>query len=126
MAKLSTGWRKSATSSIANNLYLEMPDVIAGLSSAIGKDRVLTGVAIGERYLSDWTGIGKSRPRAGVLPASTFEVSTVLQICNQCGQTVVPQGGLTELAGGAVPGENDICLSLERMRGVERRAPLGR
>src|ERR1700678_1880481 len=119
MAKLSTGWRKSATSSIANNLYLEMPDVVDSLSSAIGKDRVLTGMAIGERYLSDWTEIGKSRPRAVVLPQSTFEVSTVLQICNQCGQTVVPQGGLTGLASGAVPGENDICLSLERMRGCE-------
>jgi FAD/FMN-containing dehydrogenase len=96
-----------------------MTDSVNSLTSAIGKDQVLTGVAIGERYLTDWTGIGKSRPRAVVLPQSTVEVSTVLQICNQCGQTVVPQGGRTGLAGGAVPGENDICLSLERMRGIE-------
>ncbi len=54
-----------------------------------------------------------------VLPHSTNEVSTVLQVCNHWDQTVVPQGGMTGLAGGAVPGENDVCLSLDRMRGIE-------
>jgi FAD/FMN-containing dehydrogenase len=96
-----------------------MTNVVDSLTSAIGTDRVLTGTTIGDRYLSDWTKINKGRPRAVVLPQSTAEVSTVLQICNKCGRTVVPQGGLTGLAGGAAPGENDICLSLERMRGIE-------
>jgi FAD/FMN-containing dehydrogenase len=89
------------------------------LKSAIGPDRVLTGVEIGQRYVSDLSGIGTVRPLAVVLPHSTNEVSTVLKICHQWEQTVVPQGGMTGLAGGAVPGENDVCLSVERMRGIE-------
>jgi FAD/FMN-containing dehydrogenase len=96
-----------------------MTNIVDILNSAIGQDRVLTGMAIGQRYLSDCSGIGTARPRAVVLPHSTNEVSTVLQVCNKWGQTVVPQGGMTGLVGGAVPGENDICLSLERMRGIE-------
>jgi FAD/FMN-containing dehydrogenase len=96
-----------------------MTNIVDILNSAIGKDRVLAGAAIDQQNLSDWTRIGTARPLAVVLPHSTNEVSTVLQICNRWGQTVVPQGGMTGLAGGAVPGENDICLSLQRMRGVE-------
>ncbi len=96
-----------------------MPSIIDVLNAAIGQDRVLTGAAIGQRYSSDWTGIGRARPLAVVLPQSVNEVCVVLQVCNQWGQTVVPQGGMTGLAGGAVPGENDLCLSLERLRGIE-------
>jgi len=93
--------------------------IVEILRSAIGPDRVLTGIEIGPRYLSDFSGIGKVRPLAVVLPHSTNEVSTVLQVCNQWEQAVIPQGGMTGLAGGAVPRENDVCLSLERMRGIE-------
>ena len=97
----------------------KVPNIIDILNSAMGTDRVLTDLAIEQHNLSDWTRIGTVRPLAVVLPRSTGEVSTLLQVCNLWGQTVVPQGGLTGLAGGAVPGENDICLSLERMRGIE-------
>jgi FAD/FMN-containing dehydrogenase len=96
-----------------------MSNIVDILKSAVGEDRILTDVAIEGRHISDWSGIGAVRPLAVVLPHSTSEVSTVLQICNRWGQAVVPQGGLTGLAGGAAPGENDICLSLERMRGIE-------
>src|SRR5579862_1724937 len=89
------------------------------LKSAIGQDRVVPGAAIGARHLTDSSRIAPARPLAVVLPHSTEEVSTVLQLCSQWGQAVVPQGGMTGLAGGAVPGENDVCLSLERMRGIE-------
>ncbi len=39
----------------------------------------------------------------------------MLAICNAHGQAVVPQGGLTGLVGGAVPGEGQVVVSLERM-----------
>jgi FAD/FMN-containing dehydrogenase len=96
-----------------------MTYIVEILNSAIAKDRVLTGMAIEGQHIADWTRIGTVRPLAVVLPHSTNEVSTVLQVCNRWGQAVVPLGGMTGLAGGAVPGENDICLSLERMRGIE-------
>jgi len=96
-----------------------MTSIVDILNSAIGQDRVLTGTAIGQQYISDCSRIGAVRPLAVVLPHATSEVSTVLQVCNQWGQPVVPQGGMTGLAGGAVARENDVCLSLERMRGIE-------
>ena len=37
----------------------------------------------------------------------------------RAGQTIVPQGGLTGLAGGATPRAGDIVLSLERIAGIE-------
>jgi FAD/FMN-containing dehydrogenase len=54
-----------------------------------------------------------------VLPRSTDEVSRILKICHAVGQAFVPQGGMTGLAGGAVPSAGDVSLSLERMSGVE-------
>jgi len=94
-------------------------NIVDILNSAIGQGKIVTGMAIEQQHISDWTGIGTVRPMAVVFPHSTSEVSAVLQVCNQWGQAVVPQGGMTGLAGGAIPGENDLCLSLERMRGIE-------
>lgn len=53
-----------------------------------------------------------------VLPRSTAEVSAVLRWCNGRRVAVVPQGGLTGLAGGAVPVGPSVCLSMERMRRI--------
>jgi FAD/FMN-containing dehydrogenase len=58
-------------------------------------------------------------PLAVVRPVSVEEVATALRICNDHGQPVVPQGGMTGLAGGANPRAGDIALSLERLSGVE-------
>jgi FAD/FMN-containing dehydrogenase len=54
-----------------------------------------------------------------LLPRTTEQVAAALRICNDANQPVVPQGGMTGLAGGAVPRATDIALSLERMRGIE-------
>jgi FAD/FMN-containing dehydrogenase len=54
-----------------------------------------------------------------ILPKDTQQVATALRICNAAQQAVVPQGGMTGLAGGAVPRATDIALSLDRLRGIE-------
>jgi len=64
--------------------------------------------------LSPWSAIDPVQPRALIRPRSTAEVSTALRLCHAAGQSVVPQGGLTGLAGGATPRHGDIVLSLER------------
>lgn len=97
--------------------------VIEDLKQALG-DAVLTGAGIGERYRSDASLTGRHLPKAVIRPANTDEVSTALRICNAHDQTVVVQGGLTGLAGGANPGEDTISLSLERLSGVEEIDPL--
>src|SRR5579872_191078 len=94
-------------------------ELIEALISMLGPDAVLTGQSIGPRYRTDWTGAKPASPLVVVLPRSTDEVASILKLCHKTCQTVVPQGGMTGLAGGAIPSEYDLCLSLERLRGVE-------
>jgi FAD/FMN-containing dehydrogenase len=97
----------------------DLQQTLDQLRTALGATAVLTGAAISQRHYSDWTGHAPACPAALLLPSSTQQVADALRICNAAGQSVVPQGGMTGLAGGAVPRETDIALSLERLRGIE-------
>ena len=93
--------------------------LLAELVSALGHDAVRSGDAIAERYLSDWSGAAPVLPIALVCPIDTAGVAQALSICHTHRVAVVPQGGLTGLAGGAVPVADGIALSLERMQTIE-------
>src|ERR1700761_7656944 len=92
---------------------------LAALREALGDDAVRTGDAIGERQMTDWTRDTPTRPAALLLPRTTEQVARALMICNDARQPVVPQGGMTGLAGGSIPRATDIALSLDRLAGVE-------
>ena len=96
-----------------------MSDIVAELVEVLGSDVVTPGADVDKRYYSDWSAIDPAQPKALIRPRSTAEVATALRLCHAAGQTVVPQGGLTGLAGGATPRSGDIALSLERMAGIE-------
>jgi FAD/FMN-containing dehydrogenase len=96
-----------------------MTDIVEKLAEALGADIVARGEAVDKRYWCDWSAIDPTRPLALIRPRTTEEVSTALRLCHAAGQTVVPQGGLTGLAGGATPRSSDIVLSLERLAGIE-------
>jgi len=53
-----------------------------------------------------------------VKPSSLPEVCEILRIANAAGTPVFPRGGGTGLCGGAIPTENGIILSLERMNNI--------
>ncbi|MDA7418392.1 FAD-binding oxidoreductase [Xenophilus arseniciresistens] len=89
------------------------------LTEALGADAVQTGQAIAPRHHSDWSGAPPVQPLALVRPRSTAEVAAVLRLAHAQGVPVVPQGGLTGLAGAAVPHAQGIALSLERMNAIE-------
>ncbi|MEP7222870.1 MAG: FAD-binding oxidoreductase [Novosphingobium sp.] len=57
-------------------------------------------------------------PLAVIYPRSTQEISEVLRAASQAGVAIVPQGGLTGMAGGALPSAGSIALSLEKMCGI--------
>ncbi|PTB18953.1 FAD-binding oxidoreductase [Trinickia symbiotica] len=97
--------------------------VIAALRGALGNDGVRTGHAIPEQAMTDWTGHAPMRPAALLLPRSTDAVARALAICNEAGQPVVPQGGMTGLAGGAIARADDIALSLSRFAGIDEIDP---
>lgn len=92
--------------------------VLTALRQELGDTDVLTGDQISEKYLKDWSDERGGIPLAVVRPRSTQQVAQVLRICQSHGQAVTPQGGLTGLAGGAVPSQGSVVLSMERMSGI--------
>lgn len=96
-----------------------MTAVLDALRKELGTECVRTGDDIPRRNFGDASGAKLHAPVALLLPRSTEEMSRCLAICHAHGHRVVPQGGMTGLAGGANPQENEIALSLERMTGVE-------
>ncbi|WP_427313259.1 FAD-binding oxidoreductase [Cupriavidus sp. H39] len=94
--------------------------LLAELAAVLDPAGLQTGDAIETRFRKDWyVPLDPLPPIAVARPRSTAEVSAVLAICNRYRQAVVPQGGLTGLAGAATPAGGELVLSLERMRGVE-------
>jgi FAD/FMN-containing dehydrogenase len=72
------------------------------------------------KYMGDWlikAGPGDA-PLALARPKTTEDVSALLACCNAHGIPVVPQGGLTGLAGGATPSSGALLISMERMSGL--------
>lgn len=76
-------------------------------------------MSIDAKYLSDWSGLTRGRPDELHRPRTTAEVAAIVTSCADRGQTVTVQGGLTGLAGGAVPGSSDVVINLERLNSIE-------
>jgi glycolate oxidase subunit GlcD len=66
----------------------------------------------------------RGRADAAVLPASSEEVAQVLAWCYSHDVPVVPRGGGTGYAGGAVPRDGGVVVALERLRRVRELSPL--
>jgi FAD/FMN-containing dehydrogenase len=67
-------------------------------------------------YGKDWTKVFTPAPSLLVRPRSTDEVSKFLKLASAHDIAVVPSGGRTGLAGGAVARNGEVVLSMERMR----------
>ncbi|WP_109481746.1 FAD-binding oxidoreductase [Paraburkholderia sp. C35] len=104
---------------MTSNEAAALTSTLAALREALGDDAVRVGDEIGERSMTDWTRHEPTRPAALLLPRTTEQVARALMICNDARQSVVPQGGMTGLAGGSIPRAADIALSLDRLAGVE-------
>ncbi len=95
-----------------------MYQLIKGLNSVLSSP-VLTGADISTRYQHDWSAEVPGVPVAVARPVSTAEVSAILKICSELGQSVVVQGGLSGLCGGGNPQAGELAISLERLVGIE-------
>jgi glycolate oxidase subunit GlcD len=94
------------------------------LGAVLGPGAVLPGDARG--YSSDETeGRGvHGTPDAVALPGSAEEVASVVGWCYDHDVAIVPRGGGSGFAGGAVPLAGGVVLGLERMAAVRRFDPL--
>src|SRR5512132_1823722 len=70
-------------------------------------------------YGRDWTKVIEPRPSAVAFPRSTEEVAGLLRLCSAHDVAVVPSGGRTGLAGGAVAAKGEVVISLSRMRRMD-------
>jgi FAD/FMN-containing dehydrogenase len=70
-------------------------------------------------YGKDWTKVFAPAPLAIAFPRTTEEVSRLMKICSELSIAVVPSGGRTGLAGGAVAAKGEVVLSLARMRRMD-------
>lgn len=66
-------------------------------------------------YGKDWTKTFPPNPSLIAFPRSTDDVAKLLNFCHAHSIPVVPSGGRTGLAGGAVAANHEVVLSLKRM-----------
>jgi FAD/FMN-containing dehydrogenase len=91
------------------------------LANLLGSDIVQAPDATNRvRHINDYCVQGDPDVEllALVYPRTTEQVSKALRWCNDRGIAVQPQGGMTGLAGGAVPIGPSVVISLERMREI--------
>jgi len=100
-----------------------MQSLIAALSDLLDAESVRVPT---RAQLHDSTEVRGIEPRADawVTPRSTDDVGRVLAWCNARDVAVIPRGGATGFAGGAVPLHGGVVLSLERMNRVRALEPL--
>ena len=96
-------------------------DIVSELARLAGADSVVAPDSHNVvRHSSDY-GL-QGNPAAGILaltyPRDVRQVAAILRYCNQRRIAIQPQGGMTGLAGGAVPIGPCVVVSLERMRAI--------
>ncbi|MDP9033649.1 MAG: FAD-binding oxidoreductase [Myxococcota bacterium] len=69
-------------------------------------------------YGRDWTRVVDPAPCAVALPRTTDEVARLVRLCAQHDVAIVPSGGRTGLAGGAVAANGELVVSMTRMRAM--------
>ncbi|MBJ6126801.1 FAD-binding oxidoreductase [Microvirga splendida] len=102
-------------------------DLLQRLTSLVGPAGLITAGSDLDPYAVDWRKLFPGRPACVVRPSSTEQVAGIVQICREAGVAIVPQGGNTGLAGGAVPDPSgtQVVLSLNRMAAIRNLDPVG-
>ncbi len=97
--------------------------ILAALEGIVGRDYLATGREQIINYVTDETPESvRPQPASDVVlvrPANAQQVSAILQLATKHLVPVFPRGGGTGLVGGAIPTQNGILLSMERMNRIE-------
>jgi FAD/FMN-containing dehydrogenase len=91
----------------------------AALADGFAADIVTRDPGDLAEYGKDWTKVAAAAPSAVAFPRSTSDVSRLLALANREHVAVVPSGGRTGLAGGAVAAKGELVLSLSKMRQMD-------
>lgn len=100
------------------------PEVLSDLKSAVGPEGWRTAAIDVEPFVTEWRGLYRGETPLVLFPACVAEATEILRICHRQRIAVVPQGGNTGLAGGAIPGMvgagPQVVLGTGRMRKVRQ------
>jgi FAD/FMN-containing dehydrogenase len=91
------------------------PAFLQALAEGFPEDFLTREPAELAEYGRDWTRVHTPAPAAVAFPRTTQEVSRLLALASAHRVAVVPSGGRTGLAGGAVAAQGELVLSLQRM-----------
>ena len=96
-----------------------MTALIEQLRAAVGAANVLTEGDL-TAWEQDWRKRARGKALAVVRPANAQQVAAVVKACAAAGTSLVPQGGNTGLAVGAIPDASgtQVLLSLQRMNAI--------
>jgi FAD/FMN-containing dehydrogenase len=95
------------------------PDFRAAIAAQFPPDFLSTEPDDLADFGRDWTKVFEPAPSAIALPRSTAEVARLLRLCSDHRVPVVPSGGRTGLAAGAVAARGELVVSLSRMRRMD-------
>jgi FAD/FMN-containing dehydrogenase len=91
---------------------------VAAVRAELPPDLLSTDPSDLVEYGRDWTRFVDPAPSAIARPRSTAEVARLVKLCAEHGVPIVPSGGRTGLAAGAVAAKGELVVSLERMRAM--------
>jgi glycolate oxidase len=93
-------------------------DILNTIVSIVGENYVVTQHADLEKYSHDETEDLSYYPEVAVKPRTAEEISELLKLCNQHLIPVTPRGAGTGLAGGALPVNGGLLISMERFNQI--------
>ena len=102
-----------------------LPDALArALAADFPADFLSTDADDLATYGRDWLPMFEPAPVAIAFPRTTEEVARLVALCNQHDVAMVPSGGRTGLAGGAVARNGELVISTVRMNRMDPVDPL--
>ena len=94
---------------------------VGNLRKLLGKDKVVDEESIIRLYSREPSGYSsRSLPQALILAENVHDVSKLLSYAYRRDLKIYPQGSTTSLTGSAVPLDDGVILSLERMNRIKR------
>ncbi len=93
----------------------KIEDAVRRLSEVLPPETITTDPLILAKYSRDETPDMERTPDILVMARSAVDVSETMKVCSSLDLPVIPRGGGTGVAGGAIPAEGGLVLSLEKM-----------
>lgn len=95
------------------------PDFLKDLSCGLPNSLIDTSPEKLESHGRDWTRFHKPSPCGVAFPKTTKDVLKIVQLCSKHQIPIVPSGGRTGLAGGAVASKGELIISFDRMNRMD-------